>query len=301
MPTREELEAVRLVELAVEQALGPLSPDAASELHKLRQADSSGDPLGFEAAAAAIMLARQPPLTPLPPDIKQRLLDQAQGIASTADMPPRRHGKHLRWIAASGWALAAAATIAAITLVIDQRAITELPRSAQTVPESLPLASQPREAQPPAESRPVPAPTSGTSQPARPLTTAAQRDRLLADGRSAFQRRWRAGGDPAGIGVTGDVVWDPDTQRGYMRFVGLRKNDPSFEQYQLWIIDASRDERFPIDGGVFDSPGGDDEFIVPIRTQLPVRTPILFGVTLERPGGVVVSDRSRLVVIAQTS
>ena len=42
-----------------------------------------------------------------------------------------------------------------------------------------------------------------------------------------------------------------------------------------------------------------DEVIVPIRASLPVGAPLAFAVTIERPGGVVVSDRSRVVVIAR--
>jgi hypothetical protein len=114
-----------------------------------------------------------------------------------------------------------------------------------------------------------------------------------------LQRNWAPAGDPAGREVTGDVVWDARTQTGYMRFVGLRRNDPSNEQYQLWIFDGRRDERYPVDGGVFDVGGEGDEVIVPIRANLPVGSPLAFAVTIERPGGVVVSDRNRVVVIAR--
>jgi anti-sigma-K factor RskA len=85
-----------------------------------------------------------------------------------------------------------------------------------------------------------------------------------------------------------------------MRFVGLRRNDAAREQYQLWIFDGRRDQRYPVDGGVFDADGR-DEIVVPIRARLPVGTPLAFAVTLERAGGVVVSDRERVVVIARSS
>ena len=51
-----------------------------------------------------------------------------------------------------------------------------------------------------------------------------------------------------------------------------------------------------VDGGVFDI--GPGEVIVPIRAALPVTTPKLFAVTIEKPGGVVVSSRQRIVVTA---
>ena len=83
-----------------------------------------------------------------------------------------------------------------------------------------------------------------------------------------------------------------------MRFSGLQANAPTDFQYQLWIFDAERDERFPVDGGVFDIPVGQDEVVVPIDARLPVGEATLFAVTVEAPGGVVVSDRSRIAVVA---
>jgi hypothetical protein len=39
--------------------------------------------------------------------------------------------------------------------------------------------------------------------------------------------------------------------------------------------------------------------VVPIHATLPVNAPALFAVTLEKPGGVVVSKRDRIVVTAK--
>lgn len=105
--------------------------------------------------------------------------------------------------------------------------------------------------------------------------------------------------DPGGQGASGDVVWDPRTQSGYMRFHRLPANDPVAHQYQLWIFDAGRDDRYPVDGGVFDVRS--DEVIVPIHARLHVDRPVLFAVTVERPGGVVVSGREHIVVAAKTT
>ena len=74
-------------------------------------------------------------------------------------------------------------------------------------------------------------------------------------------------------------------------------NDPGVEQYQLWIIDPRRDDE-PIDGGVFDiSKSG--EVIVPINAKLDVISPQAFAVTIEKPGGVVVSTQERLPLLAK--
>ncbi len=110
--------------------------------------------------------------------------------------------------------------------------------------------------------------------------------------------------DLAGEQPIGELVWDAAGQRGVMRFDGLAVNDPSVEQYQLWIFDGSREEfvespleiRHPVDGGVFDI-GVDGVVEVPIDAKIPVGRPVLFAVTIEPPGGVVVSDRSRIAAV----
>lgn len=95
------------------------------------------------------------------------------------------------------------------------------------------------------------------------------------------------------------MVWSDTEQRGYMRIRGLAANDVTRAQYQLWIFDPRRDERYPVDGGVFDIPAGSEEVIVPIVAKLDVRGPTLFAVTVEAPGGVVVSARERIVLVAK--
>jgi hypothetical protein len=139
--------------------------------------------------------------------------------------------------------------------------------------------------------------------PPAPSSPAAGRAALLARAaqpESGVTRvDWTPTKDPAAVGVSGDVVWDDARQEGYMRFAGLAQNDPRREQYQLWIFDARGDERHPIDGGVFDIPAGPGEVIVPIRAKLAVRQPALFAVTIERAGGVVVSSRERLPLLAK--
>ena len=129
-----------------------------------------------------------------------------------------------------------------------------------------------------------------------PSSVAALRDSLLADS-STMIRVWAPSTDPAARSASGDVVWNPTQQRGVMRLVGLAPNDPRLAQYQLWIIDAARDARYPVDGGVFDVTESGEVFVA-IGARLPVDRPTLFAITLERPGGVVVSTRERLVLAA---
>ena len=84
-------------------------------------------------------------------------------------------------------------------------------------------------------------------------TVARARERLLAQG-TVLQREWKPTEDPAARGVTGDIVWDAKAQVGYMRFRGLPTNNPQEMQYQLWIFDATRGDKYPVDGGVFNIP-----------------------------------------------
>lgn len=137
----------------------------------------------------------------------------------------------------------------------------------------------------------VPAPI-----PAAPLPSAA-RAQLLAEAPDVITLPWSRTTDPAGQAASGDVVWSPSRQEGYMRFVGLAANDPKLIQYQLWIFDKLRDEAYPVDGGVFDV-GPTGEIVIKISAKLRVSEPILFAITVEPPGGVVVSKRERVVVTA---
>lgn len=98
----------------------------------------------------------------------------------------------------------------------------------------------------------------------------------------------QADADACFAGVTGQVYWSDATQGGYLKFVGLPANDPAKSQYQLWIVDEARAAEPPIDGGVFDVTES-DETIVPFDAALPVAKAKAFAISVEKPGGVVVS------------
>ena len=67
-----------------------------------------------------------------------------------------------------------------------------------------------------------------------------------------------------------------------MCFVGMPVNDPTVEQYQLWIIDPERDDE-PIDGGVLDITGTGEVFVA-IDAKLNVIEPAALVITIEKPG-----------------
>jgi anti-sigma-K factor RskA len=130
-----------------------------------------------------------------------------------------------------------------------------------------------------------------------------QREALLAkrdpQGSDVIQIDWARTDDLAAKNASGDVVWSKSAQKGFVRFRGLAANAPGDYQYQLWIFDADRDERYPVDGGVFDIPPTGGDVIVPITPKLRVGRPMLFAVTIEKAGGVVVSTRERVTLVAK--
>jgi len=125
---------------------------------------------------------------------------------------------------------------------------------------------------------------------------------MLSDQSDAVKLEWGdwtlEGEGPEISGVTGDVVWSDAAQKGYMRFVGLPRNDPSELQYQLWIIDAERGMSQRISGGVFDADDSGELIVEIDDPEIPVSEAAAFALTIEKPGGVWVSDMSRRVVIA---
>jgi hypothetical protein len=132
-----------------------------------------------------------------------------------------------------------------------------------------------------------------------PLSVAQRYEQFLNEPPADMvQIKWSSSGQPSGENVEGDVKWSNETQAGFMTFKGLAKNDPSVEQYQLWIFDKKRDEKYPVDGGVFDVANSAEETVIAIDAKINVSEATLFAITIEQPGGVVVSDRKRLPVVA---
>jgi hypothetical protein len=291
----------RLSDLAVDRLLGMLADDDVAEYRRLEERYPDFDVGALERSAAALHLATGIAAESMPEDLQRRLLDDAADTFALQSQRPRSAasvGRRRPWAATLGW-LATAACLSIALVTWRQRP------SRTTVPQPPPvtaLSAAPGAAATPAApitaATPAPPVVASVTEPPDPAT---DRARLLEANPHLVQRSWRAGGDPAGIAVSGDVVWDPSTQTGYMRFVGLRRNEPNAEQYQLWIFDATRDERYPVDGGVFNVAGARDGDVVPIRAKLRVGVALMFAVTIERPGGVVVSERERIVAIANTT
>jgi hypothetical protein len=289
-----------MVDLLVKQVTEGLSPAEQRALDVMDSELASAYLRDLERAAAAVTLAGSTAAEALPGPLAARLERQAaEHFASSnkvADLgeariaaaeharlqqvsAPRRDNRYGGW----GWLAAAACLVLAI--FGWERSP---PPSVAVIPTPV-VVTRPIAAPPPVEIASPP-----------PPTPAQERDALLAKADS-LRIPLGATKDPAAAGVTGDVVWDPATQRGFLHFAGLAPNDPALHQYQIWIFDAGRDKRYPVDGGVFDVPANAGEVVIPIRASLMVRKPAAFAVTLEKPGGVVVSGREHVIVLGATS
>lgn len=271
----------RRLELLADRASGGLDAASEAELETLLAGHPTGQDDSMDLAAAAVDLAflesGETPEEPMPGHLRARILAGAPGSAGWASGSSGSRdavGSSVR-VAPSGsvwtrwlpWSFA----LASLLLVVWM----------WNRPPGVP---QGAEVTPPAHVDP---------------TSAELWAQLLDRDPAALRLEWTATEDPAADGAAGGVLWSDLEQNGFMTFRGLAANDPSVMQYQLWIFDANRDDRYPVDGGVFDVPPGATEVVVPIRAKLGVDQPVLFAVTAERPGGVVVSSRERIVLVAQ--
>ncbi len=260
----------RAEELLAFRAVEGLADEETRELSGLLAENPQLDDGGFERAAAACHLALLGPEEAMPDHVRQRLERAAAEFRNelpgkVLTMPRRDTAAPIPSAPRAAWAGWLAAAACLLLAVVGWWPRLVAPPAAETPPAVV-------------------------EQPPAPATQPAP---------DAIELPWQATEDTAALAAAGSVVWSPTQQAGFMRIRGLEANDPTVSQYQLWIFDKSRDERYPVDGGVFDMPAGADEAIVPIDAKVPVDEPVLFAVTVERPGGVVVSDRERIVLLAQ--
>ncbi len=259
----------KMLDLLCDKFVYGLSEDDARELERLgidpKEAES------IEQTVAALSLAGLDTESEMPEALRKRLaLDADAYLSSTkgqSDPVPKREivldGGTRSWFGWLGWAVAAAACVVlAVTVFV------------------------------PRDNRQADIPPTPT--PEERLTPAQQRQRLMDSPGELVKAEWtKAKMDE--ITVSGDVVWSPEKQAGFLRLSGLPKNDASRESYQLWIVDDS--QNMPIDGGVFDVTA-DGEVIIPIDARLKAMNPKLFAITIEKTGGVVKSEMKKFAAQA---
>ncbi len=249
----------RLLELLADRALFGLSPDEQRELEKLLTSMPEVDAEELDRIAATAQLATLEEQTELPAAISRKILSQGRARIAQA-------GKQ---------------TLAPSDQPATRRELFAWFAVAATLLVATFFATQ------------------GVQQEVAELSPAELKAELTGDEGELTKVAWAAGPDEAGESARGEVVWSNQRQQGVMSFRGLPANDPQEYQYQLWIFDTAQDEKYPVDGGVFDIPAGSDEVLVPIDARLPIVEPTLFAITIEKPGGVVVSSRERLPLLAK--
>jgi anti-sigma-K factor RskA len=276
----QEMEELML-DLLCKKAIYGLTTGEETQLADLqRAAGNLGDAESIELTVAALSLAGLDyGEAVMPKNLQARVAAEAERFfdereSRPAASEPSVAAETLRpvgswlfgWL---GWAAAAAACVALAVNIYMTRPGFEVAKVPQT-----PAAQQPER-----------------------LTPAQMRERLIASA-DDLARGSFGPGNVKSVVPSGDVVWSDAKQAGYMRFTNLPKNDPSKETYQLWIFDETQDEKTPIDGGTFDVTS-DGEVVVPINAKLNPHNTKAFAITVEKPGGVVVSKREKIIALAK--
>lgn len=271
----------RMLELLADRAIFGLNEAETAELRELetRFPELASDK-SFERAAAVYSVSTVGTIEQMPASLRTRLeAAAAEMFAEEAEVPAMEIPAPVtavgfdkpgfsfsQWL---GWGVAAVAAVLLAFNIWTSRM--------------------------PGEAEVAQAPTPEPTTQAEPSVGERLRQ-LVASTDDLVRTKWSSPTEEGS--VSGEVVWSDDKQSGFMTFKGLDANDVSKETYQLWIFDESQDEATPIDGGVFDI-SSEGEVTVPIDAKLAVKNPKMFAVTVEKPGGVVVSKREKIVAIAK--
>ncbi len=305
----------RFEELLLDRAVEGLSPEQERELLALSRSLGLEIHDGYDQAAAAVDLALTVPgrfsaLPELPADLAQRVLEQGVSFvrsqtgterAEPKVVPPLRISRSLTdgdragtpttdqprgsaWTLVRGYGgwVAAAACLA---LLISQRDNSNSGRISPVAGAGSGIH------------------TGSTNNAQLPLegigkAVIGQVNELVS---SIFNERPEdmpvvtlyAPDDDLQSKAIGSVIWSPERQMGVLLAHGIAPIDKPGDTYQLWIVDTLRDQRFPVDGGIFsiDSPAGRDAPVaITFRPAQPSGHAAAFAVTIERAGGVVVSS-----------
>lgn len=278
----------RMLDLLTDQVLFGLSEEELAELNELEKLyPQFKDDNSFELAASSINLTNLK-VEPMPEHLRSKVLADAdvffaeeekthnvlpiqsqlqktapikEDLQQTFEFEPKR--SFIQWL---GWIFGG---IACIALILSLWSNMQEPKIVEIVKEV----------------------------PPKVLTVNEQYDNLRTSAKDLRKTNWINPKNEKEI--LGEIVWSEAEQKGFMIFKGVAPNDSKKESYQLWIFDETQSDKTPIDGGVFDIEK-DGEILIPINPKLKFKNPKMFAVTVEKPGGVVVSDRN-IVAIAKVS
>jgi hypothetical protein len=266
-----------LFDLLTKKAVYGLDEAEQNQLDDLDPGTADAEFRSLEITAAAISMVGFSDDEPLPPHLASKIAANATKIvgsvqaATDSPWPPTyvTDEKPARsWFGWFGWVAAVAACIALAVNIYMTRL------------------------QPPLEVNVFP-----PIEIPKVLTMAEMREAMLRSTAGVIKANWAAGNVKELKDISGDIVWSDEKQAGYMRFRGLPVNDVTKETYQLWIFDKTQDKATPIDGGTFDVTAN-GEVVIPINAKLKAQEPGMFAITVEKPGGVVVSKREKIAALA---
>jgi Anti-sigma-K factor rskA len=267
-----------MLDLLCKQAVYGLNEQETRQLEQFEYATADGESIDLTVAALGLidLNTRQE----MPAHLQSKILANAENlfgmrkVTETVVEPPVRQiilnetSATKPWFGWLGWAAAAAACVALAVSIFTPRNQNQY------------------------AGVPTPSPT----QEER-LDPAQQRQKLVDAPGQLLMAKLGKGTVKEISDVVGDIVWSDEKQAGYVRVKGLPKNDVSKETYQLWIFE-SPDVKYPVDGGTFDI-NADGEVTIPIDAKLKVKNPQMFAVTIEKAGGVVVSERGKIAALAK--
>jgi hypothetical protein len=302
----------RFEELDAGRAFGDLSLEEVEEWETLSQEDGMDQTIDFDLLATELELNHTEDCA-LSSSLATRLEDTIPAFSATVKSKQSTTGQIISIIPWLGWAAAACLVVffnlptgddtqdisaelaqAKAELSDKEKTITDLQSAKQKLAElneklSGELAS---------ESGKIDALNTQIAKLTEKLPL-LQKFESLIQGESDTQRLEFASASDPYNGISGEVIWNDKKQEGYMSLENLAVNDPTQNQYQLWIVDPERDE-LPVDGGVFDITQKDGKQIIPIRNALAINKPVAFVITLEQPGGVVKSKQEIVVALAKS-
>ena len=302
----------RFEELDAGRALGDLSLEEVEEWEALAQEGAMDQTIDFDLLATELELNHTEDCA-LSSSLATRLEDTIPAFSASIKSNQSATGQIISIIPWLGWAAAACLVVffnlptgddtqnisaelaqAKAELSDKERTITALESAKQELAElneklSGELAS---------ESGKIDALNTQIAKLTEKLPLLQKFESLIQNESDTQRLEFASASDPY-KGLTGEVIWNDEKQEGYMSLENLAVNDPTKNQYQLWLVDPDRDE-LPVDGGVFDITLKDGTQIIPIRNALAVNKPVAFVITLEQPGGVVKSKQEVVVAIAKS-
>ena len=282
-----ELEQEKMLDLLILKATGEITKEELEQLRKLEEIyPEFKDDISFELTAAAINLIDLPSQEQMPAHLQSKILADAERFYAspeteiktlknsgetekeefqkTFDFEPKRS----IW-QSLGWVVAA---LACIVLAVNVWTTYNRPKTeiVQNPPQQI-----------------TPTPTPAMSE---------QREQLMASMSDVAQKSWTDFDPKKPFNVEGDVVWSNAAQKGFLRFKNLPVNDKTKETYQIWIFDET--QKNPVSAGVFDASQA-GEIIIPMNAAIKVTKPTMVGITVEKPGGVMVSGLEKVMAVAK--